>query len=98
VIERLSGASYTIYLVHWPILVLLNRVFVNDGLPVPMLFTLFVVLTSILSYAAHIYVIEKSPVLALLLNGRPLSESHSSVGRSEVSDVIGEEKTSAALP
>ena len=64
----------------------------------PALFTLFVVLTSILSYATHIYIIEKSAVLALLLNGRSLFEAHSSVGRAEGPAIIGEEKTSAALP
>jgi len=76
-IERLSAASYTIYLVHWPILVILNRIFIKDGLPAPVLFAVYVSFTSILAYAMHIYVVDRSPVLAFLMNGRSFSHPDS---------------------
>jgi glucan biosynthesis protein C len=73
-IEKLSNASYTIYLVHWPILVLLNRIFGNEGIPTALLFMTYVVITSILSYALHIYVVDRFPLLAFLMNGRPRTQ------------------------
>src|SRR5439155_8762242 len=50
-VRSVSDASYTMYLVHWPIMILLNRVLETGQLPVGLLFTLFVVLTGVLSYA-----------------------------------------------
>ena len=73
-IEKLSNASYTIYLVHWPILVLLSRIFGNEGIPIALLFLTYVVITSILSYAVHIYVVDRFPLLAFLMNGRPRAQ------------------------
>jgi glucan biosynthesis protein C len=73
-IEKLSNASYTIYLVHWPILVLLNRIFRDDGIPIAFLFATYIAITSILSYAVHIYLVDRFPLLAFLMNGRPRTQ------------------------
>jgi hypothetical protein len=51
-------------------MVLLSRIFGNEAL----LFGTYIVITSILSYALHIYVVDRFPLLAFLMNGRPRTQ------------------------
>lgn len=68
VIASLSAASYTIYLVHWPLMVALNRwEYPKDLLGLK--FALLIFLTALLSYAFHIWLVEKSSLMAFLMNG-----------------------------
>jgi glucans biosynthesis protein C len=68
-IASLSDASYTIYLVHWPLMAITYRL-VGPIHSVPVFFFVLVVTTSLLSYAAHHYLVSRSRLALLLLNGR----------------------------
>lgn len=70
VIQSLSDASYTVYLVHWPTMMTLHRILMPVGLPVAATFFIYVVVTGALSIGFHWYVVEKSDVLSFLMNGR----------------------------
>ena len=69
-VRSFSEASYTIYLVHWPVLVLLNRALDAWQVPVGFEFLALTVATGVLSYYFHTLVVARVPVLAFLLNGR----------------------------
>ena len=69
-LARLSDASFTMYIVHYPIAVeataLLTRVDWNDWIE----FTIIMIANATLSYAFHRTVVRRSATMALLLNGR----------------------------
>ena len=66
----ISDASYTVYLVHHLLVFLLA--FWTAGLPIPLVlrFLVLVVLVGGLSIAFHHYVVRRSAVMRLLINGR----------------------------
>jgi len=72
-IRSISDASYTMYLVHWPIMILLNRILETAEFPVGLLFTMFVVLTAVLSYACHVHIVNRWELMRLLINGQTVS-------------------------
>ncbi len=74
VIRSLADASYTVYLVHWPFMIIINRFMAHTLAPLPSLI-LLIGLTSALSYLFHIHVVKKSPLFAFLFNGQ-LPEHH----------------------
>jgi len=69
-LDALSDASYTVYLVHWPLMAVLYRLMLPSHLPTLLLFLVLAIVTGILSYALHHFVISRSETLLLLLNGR----------------------------
>ena len=71
-VSSLSEASYTIYLVHWPVMIALQRIIDTPQTPLFLTFSMLVVFTAILSYACHIYLVKKSHLLAFLMNGQPI--------------------------
>lgn len=79
VVRAVSEASYTMYLVHWPIIVILNRILNRDLMPIGLVFGLFVILTAALSYSFHVYLVRKSDLLMFLMNGRSMSSSFAPV-------------------
>jgi peptidoglycan/LPS O-acetylase OafA/YrhL len=79
VVRSLSEASYTMYLVHWPIIVILNRILNHDQMPISLVFGLFIVLTAVLSYSFHVYLVRKSDLLMFLMNGRSMTASFTPV-------------------
>lgn len=71
-VRSLADASYTVYLVHWPIIVALERLINTPQTPALLIFSVLVFCTAILSYACHVFLVKKSHVLAFLMNGQPL--------------------------
>ncbi|WP_430636759.1 hypothetical protein [Sphingomonas hankookensis] len=70
-LRRIADASLTIYLVHFPLVKLLQAL-AGDVLRHDYLTFAFVVsITAILSYAFHTRVVVRSPVLLWLFNGAP---------------------------
>lgn len=67
--QRLSAASYTIYLVHLPIMVAINTRAPGDWAPYAT-FAVSIVAGGALALWLHERVVVRSPMLALLLNGR----------------------------
>ena len=70
VVRALSDASYTVYLVHWPFMIVINRFMIHSGLAAFPTLVLLVVSTSLVSYAFHVWVVKRSPLFAFLLNGQ----------------------------
>jgi glucan biosynthesis protein C len=70
VVQSFAEASYTIYLVHWPIMIVLHRVLIPLQLPVGLEFAALVSVTGGLSYAFHAFLIKRSPLLSFLINGQ----------------------------
>jgi glucan biosynthesis protein C len=69
VITALSEASYTIYLVHWPLMAVIYWLIAPTHMPVVLLFSLLVISTAVLSYEIHNILVSRSYVLSLLMNG-----------------------------
>lgn len=70
IVRAFSDASYTIYLVHWPFMAILSRALRPCHLSAGLTFVALIGLTGILSYAFHTFLVRRSRVLSLLLNGR----------------------------
>jgi surface polysaccharide O-acyltransferase-like enzyme len=73
---RLSAASYTIYLLHQPLVVLLFGVAKLLALPPLAGFLLICSATGLLSYLVHVLVVERSGLAAFLLNGKTPDHHH----------------------
>lgn len=67
--RRLAGASFTIYLVHFPIEMTLNGLFTRVAGNEYAEWVASVLATLVMSYAVHAMLVRRSPVAALLLNG-----------------------------
>lgn len=70
VVRTISDSSYTLYLVHSPILLGFASVLVSLELNLVLKFILLVVATWLASFAIHQYVVERFGVMKLLLNGK----------------------------
>ena len=71
-VQAFSDASYTMYLVHWPIMVVLFRFLHSSGFPVGLLFPLLALLTGFLAFQFHALLVRRSYLAGYLLNGRCL--------------------------
>jgi len=81
-VRSLSDASYTVYLVHWPVMIALQRIIDTPQTPLFLTFSMLVVFTAMVSYACHIYLVKKSHLLAFLMNGQPIPAAAISLGES----------------
>lgn len=68
--RSLCDASFTIYILHFPLLFAANLLFARQQWPVLIEYAVAVLSVGIVSYAFHVTVVRRSPLLALLLNGR----------------------------
>ena len=74
IVRSFSDSSYTIYLLHLPLFLLLYKgVFQQTHLGAAIEYTLMIVITYLTSYAFHTLVIKKSKLLNFLFNGKPFS-------------------------
>lgn len=69
-VVRLADASYTIYVLHLPIAAMVNVGLRRIGCDPHISYVVCIVVTGALSFAAHVVLVSRSPVLALLLNGK----------------------------
>lgn len=69
VLKQLSDASYTIYILHYPVSVLLN-VYVADEVEPAVAYVLNVLASGAACFALHVLVVRRSPTLLLLINGK----------------------------
>ncbi|GGE16813.1 glucan biosynthesis protein [Polymorphobacter glacialis] len=74
VVRYLSNASFTVYLVHFPIVLGLGLFFLPIAWPPLIEFSLIVAITLAISLAIH-EVIRRSRILSLLFNGKPLGSA-----------------------
>ncbi len=69
-VKRLANASYSIYLLHQPVIVLLGLSAINVGLTPFFGFVLIVALTFIITFFIHDKFIKRFAVVEYLLNGK----------------------------
>lgn len=74
IISRFTDSSYTIYLLHIMIIVLVGSWLLPYHINVHLLFAIIALTACILSYALHEFVISRIPILRYLVNGRVLEE------------------------
>jgi glucan biosynthesis protein C len=81
--RAVSDASYTIYLFHHLVVIVLATTFLGTAMPggVAVKYTIVVVLTCMATFALHHYVIRKSMFLSKLFNGRPVPPATARTGR-----------------
>lgn len=70
IFRRLSDAAFTIYLIHYPLLVGFDIAFSRIGWNPYLEYAIAVVAAGCLSYWAHRHIVVRSAVLSLLLNGK----------------------------
>jgi peptidoglycan/LPS O-acetylase OafA/YrhL len=80
IVQSLSDMSYTVYLVHWPIMAILYRGLVRFRLPVDMAFATLVIVTGVLSIAFHVYVVQRSDFMSFAMNGRRVRDGRPATG------------------
>lgn len=68
--RRLCDASFTIYVVHFPLLFATNLLATRYQWPVLIEYAAAILVVAIVSYVFHVAVVRRSPPLALLLNGQ----------------------------
>ena len=78
ILRRLSDASLTIYILHYPVIALFKSMTSHQALGPWTGWTSSVVLGAALPYLVHVLVVERHPLAALLLNGRRPVESDAS--------------------
>jgi glucans biosynthesis protein C len=82
-VQSFSDASYTMYLVHWPIMIVLFRFFHPSGFPVGLLFSLLVLITGFLSFQLHALLVSRSNLFAYLFNGRRVDKAAHNASQSQ---------------
>lgn len=70
VVRGLTDASYTIYLLHLPLAVLINTRLYPPALHPNLRYAVTILLAGGLSWLAHVLIVKRFRVAALLLNGR----------------------------
>jgi fucose 4-O-acetylase-like acetyltransferase len=68
--RRLCDASFTIYVVHFPLLFATNLLAARYQWPVLIEYAAAILVVGTVSYIFHVAVVRRSPPLALLLNGQ----------------------------
>ena len=68
-VGHFSEASYTIYILHYPLSVLINTHFAI-GVEPHLAYFLSILASGTASFAVHVLAVQSSPALALLLNGK----------------------------
>lgn len=69
-IRRLCDASFTIYILHFPLVFGMNLVAARYDAPVVIEYAAAILLAGVISYGFHVAVVRRSPLAALLLNGQ----------------------------
>lgn len=67
--RKMSEASYTIYLIHQPLIIFLFHIIEPTNIPF-LGFLAISILTSLITYYLHFYVIQKINILYFLFNGK----------------------------
>jgi len=76
--QHLSGASYSIYLLHHPIVVLLAFVIFRTSWPAEVEFAFVLGGAFTISWLVHILLISRSPLLSFLFNGKSMKRGDGS--------------------
>ncbi|MGA1800000.1 acyltransferase family protein [Sphingomonas sp. 4RDLI-65] len=70
IVRRLADASFTIYVLHFPIIIALKIALRHVPWNPYVEFTITIAIASLTTYLAHILIVERFPVMSFLLNGR----------------------------
>ena len=81
-VRSFSDMSYTVYLVHWPFMVVLNRILLPVNLPVATAFSILVIATGALSIGFYWCLVRRSDFLAFFMNGQRARSVQARMGHS----------------
>lgn len=84
VVRQLSNSAYTVYLIHFPLLIGTQMWLMSKGWSEAMIFFVSVPLVYVAAVIFHVQIVTKYPLAALVFNGKPLPMVSSAVNRSDV--------------
>lgn len=70
IIRRLSDASFTIYILHFPVIMMAKRALMNVPWNPYAEFLIAIITGTAISYAAHILFVDRYPAVSFILNGK----------------------------
>lgn len=70
IVARLADASFTIYILHFPIIIAVKLMLIRVSWNLYAEFALTITLGAAIAYAVHVLLVERYAVAAFLLNGR----------------------------
>lgn len=73
--RKFSGSSYTVYLTHQPIIILLALYFINSSINVHIQLSAILLITFGLALFTHFILVERSRYLAFFMSGKPLRQN-----------------------
>ncbi|AOX18803.1 acyltransferase family protein [Kozakia baliensis] len=73
-VGQVSGASYTVYLLHHPVVAMLGFICVREAVTPILSWLSIVAATTIVTVTFHVTIVNRSRVLAFLVNGRALRQ------------------------
>jgi glucan biosynthesis protein C len=68
-IQKFANASYTVYLVHWPLMIVFYRMLESSNLSRMSQMVLLIMFTAIFSYSIHALLVLRFKAFAFLFNG-----------------------------
>jgi glucan biosynthesis protein C len=73
--KYLANSSYTVYLLHQPIIILISFFMVDSFVNIHVQVGIIMVMTMLLTFIIHFKLVIKYQVIEFLMNGRPVSSS-----------------------
>ena len=70
IVRRLSDASFTIYILHFPVIIAAKLALLNVAWNPYVEFLIAIVVGSVISYAAHALLVDRYPAISFILNGK----------------------------
>lgn len=70
IVSRLADASFTIYILHFPIIIAAKLALLQVAWPPYAEFLTAIVVGSVVSYAAHVLLVARYPVISFIFNGK----------------------------
>jgi peptidoglycan/LPS O-acetylase OafA/YrhL len=68
-VQRVSAASYTIYVLHLPLVVVINLALRGSMVNVYCIYVISVIISASIAFAFHEAIVSRSSILLLVLNG-----------------------------
>jgi len=72
--KQLADSSYTIYLVHQPIIILIGLLILSFSMNAHVQLWVILGLTTLLAYVIHNYIVKNNAILMFLMNGKRIRE------------------------
>lgn len=70
IVSRLADASFTIYILHFPIIIATKLALLQVAWPPYAAFLTAIAVGSVVSYAVHVLLVARYPVISFIFNGK----------------------------